>query len=248
MPERHDRHAEHDAQARSAQPAATRRPPRRAATAPNTRPADGPFHGLLWTHLRRERPAPERAARIVLRGVADDHGQHQQEQRVAAARLADGDHRAERQARGTATETGSPRRVRARRGRRSRRVSVEGAERDERRHQHDVDRRRQAAARTPRTSASPRHRPESPAPAARCSGRAPRIRRIRAPGAARRPPKKTAAGDNQTTAIAKASRIAPLRTRVIADQPGRVSAGSLGAERDRTRGDGLMPPYRRSRF
>ena len=109
-----------DAQRRPASPAATtRRAPRRAAR-PNTKPADRALDRLLRADRRRQRPPAERAAGVVLRGVADDHRQHQQEQRRRGPRsLANRDHRADRQPDVERRKQRRRRRARARRCRRA---------------------------------------------------------------------------------------------------------------------------------
>ena len=55
---------------------------RRTAAVPKTKPPIGALDGLLRADRRRQQAPAERAAGVVLRGVADDHGQHQQEQRL----------------------------------------------------------------------------------------------------------------------------------------------------------------------
>ena len=57
----------------------------------------GPFDGFLRTDCRRQPPAARRAAGVVLRDIARHDREHQQEQRGAAARFANRHHRPNRQ-------------------------------------------------------------------------------------------------------------------------------------------------------
>ena len=204
-------------------------------SAPNTKPPTAPFDGLLRADRRRQRPAAERAAGVVLRRVADDHGEHQQEQR-RAARAARGWRSSRRSAaRDRATETAPPTPTRARRARRATRPEPRAPMRDERRHQHDVERQPRSAGAT--TGERQQRQASPPAPTAQRGTRAPLARasagvaRARQHAAAlRRPHEEQRGGANQTTPTATAMRTAPLRTR-------RHLTPSATE-----RGDGLMPP------
>ena len=237
MPERHDRHAEHGAQSErhSRQPPGARRRQARWRRTPDPPTAPSTvFFGLIAGASGR---ASERAARIVLRGVADDHRQHQQEQRVAAARLANGNHRAERQAE-------IQRRKQARRGEAERvaaAVPVRSASAAPSATSADISTTsigaRAGRRQTPRTSASPRQ-PAGIAgtgnPLARASAtystNAEHEQQLgdgEEDGGGAEPDDRDREGE-QDGAAQNASHLAPSAT------------GPTG--------DGLMPPYRRSRF
>ena len=222
--ERHDR-----------QPPARRR--RRRQAAPKTNPPTAPsivFFGLIAGASGRR---PNARPGVVLRGVADDDRQHQQEQRLAAARLANGDQRAERQPEVQRREEARGRRGPARRGRRARRSSVSAPSATRADISTTSTGSRHGPAQTPRTSASPRHRRAARARAGRWPERAPCIRSRPSTQKQlgdgeeqhrRREPDDRDGDDEENGAAEDASHLAPSAT------------GPTG--------DGLMPPYRRSRF
>ena len=77
--------AEQRREARPAAAAATTRPTTANSSVADHEAADRAFDGLLRADRRRQRPPAERAAGVVLRRVADDHREHQQEQRPRPA-------------------------------------------------------------------------------------------------------------------------------------------------------------------
>ena len=96
--------------------------------------ADRALDGLLRADRRRQRAPAERAPGVVLRRVADDDRQHQQEQRLAARASRESPPARRSAGPGRATETATPTRSAERvAARRCQPASVSVAERDERR-------------------------------------------------------------------------------------------------------------------
>ena len=210
-------------------------------------PADRALDGFLRADRRRQRPPPERAAGVVLRRVADHHGQHQQEQHARPGKRAHGDERADRQA---DVERGKQRR---RDGRervcaaapRSERAQ---ADRDERGHERHFE--RIPGLQADHAGGQQRRDQDRKRRHVQIAGRGQHDELAHAEHDEHRgEDRKTLSGANHTTPTASAIRAAPLRTRVIDGPPRACGLRIADCGLDcgfhlapSATGDGLMPP------
>ena len=211
------------------------------SSAPKTNPPIAPFDRLFRADGGRQRTATERAPRVVLRRVAGDHREHQEEQRLASRLGADRDHRPDRQPevqhrkdrrRGAAERVALafPGRQCDRRQRHEPR-DEDGVEHHAAEHQAIQDPHARAHAETCQHRGGTRGSERNGVPPAAASFAYSTNARTSSVSATAR---NISGGANQTTATATRDEDR------AAENPRHLTPSATG--------DGLMPPYRRSRF